>query len=244
MKMPAWEDLPPDMQTEAVRPYYDVLVARGPQLMLKRVLDVLGAALLLVALSWLFVLLAVAIKIDSPGPVFFRQRRVTQFGEEFRIFKFRTMTHQSQNLGARVTVSNDPRVTRVGAVIRHYRIDEIGQLIDVLRGTMTFVGTRLEIPEYVRDYTPEMRATLLLPAGVTSTASIWFKDEAEQLSAALDIDEAYLNQVLPAKMAFNLDDVRRFTVARELRIAFDTVRAVLAPPSPQPSVVVSGEMAG
>lgn len=231
MRVPAWEDLPVDMRTEAVRPYYEALAVRGPELALKRVLDVLGAAVLMVALGWLFLILAVVIKLDSPGPVFFRQRRVTRFGGEFRIFKFRTMAHQPRASGARVTVGNDPRVTRVGAFMRRYRLDEIGQLIDILRGTMTFVGTRPEIPDYVRHYTPEMRATLLLPAGVTSTASIRFKDEAQQLAAAHDVDHAYMNEVLPAKMVLNLDDVRRFTIARDLRIACQTVRAVLMPQS-------------
>ena len=224
--MPPWEDLPPTLQTEEVRPYYEALSRRGLQLRLKRLLDVVGATVLFVLLGWLFVILALLIKLDSPGPVFFRQRRVTQFGREFRIVKFRTMTYRPAALGDQITRGDDPRITRVGAVLRRYRLDEISQLIDILRGTMSFVGTRPEVPDYVRQYTPQMRATLLLPAGVTSTASIEFKDEAQILAAAPLGQDAYVTQVLPAKMRLNLRDVRDFSIGRDLRIAFRTILAV------------------
>jgi len=224
--MPPWEDLPPTLQTEEVRPYYEALSRRGLQLWLKRLLDVVGATVLFVLLGWLFVILALLIKLDSPGPVFFRQRRVTQFGREFRIVKFRTMTYRPAALGDQITRGDDPRITRVGAVLRRYRLDEISQLIDILRGTMSFVGTRPEVPDYVRQYTPQMRATLLLPAGVTSTASIEFKDEAQILAAAPPGQDAYVTQVLPAKMRLNLRDVRDFSIGRDLRIAFRTILAV------------------
>ena len=224
--MPPWEDLPPTLQTEEVRPYYEALSQRGLQLWLKRLLDVVGATVLFVLLGWLFVILALLIKLDSPGPVFFRQRRVTQFGREFRIVKFRTMTYRPAALGDQITRGDDPRITRVGAVLRRYRLDEISQLIDILRGTMSFVGTRPEVPDYVRQYTPQMRATLLLPAGVTSTASIEFKDEAQILAAAPPGQDAYVTQVLPAKMRLNLRDVRDFSIGRDLRIAFRTILAV------------------
>ena len=224
--MPPWEDLPPTLQTEEVRPYYEALSRRGLQLRLKRLLDVVGATVLFVLLGWLFVILALLIKLDSPGPVFFRQRRVTQFGREFRIVKFRTMTYRPVAPGDQITRGDDPRITRVGAVLRRYRLDEISQLIDILRGTMSFVGTRPEVPDYVRQYTPQMRATLLLPAGVTSTASIEFKDEAQILAAAPLGQDAYVTQVLPAKMRLNLRDVRDFSIGRDLRIAFRTILAV------------------
>ena len=224
--MPPWEDLPPTLQTEEVRPYYEALSRRGLQLRLKRLLDVVGATVLFVLLGWLFVILALLIKLASPGPVFFRQRRVTQFGREFRIVKFRTMTYRPVAPGDQITRGDDPRITRVGAVLRRYRLDEISQLIDILRGTMSFVGTRPEVPDYVRQYTPQMRATLLLPAGVTSTASIEFKDEAQILAAAPPGQDAYVTQVLPAKMRLNLRDVRDFSIGRDLRIAFRTILAV------------------
>ena len=125
-------------------------------------------------------------------------------------------------MGSAVTTGGDARVTRVGAKIRDYRLDEISQLIDILRGTMTFVGTRPEVPRY----TPEMMATLLLPAGVTSTASIQFKDEADLLNGADDVDKVYVEEILPLKMEYNLQDVKKFSLPRDLRIMLTTVGAV------------------
>lgn len=172
MTVKKWEKLPPEFQTEEVRPYYEILRKKQVSLMAKRGFDVVVSALMLAVLSPVFLVLAVAIKLDSPGPVFYRQVRVTQYGKQFRIFKFRSMVCNADKIGAQVTVGNDSRITRVGRVIRSCRLDEICQLIDIFRGTMTFVGTRPEVPKYVAAYTPEMMATLLLPAGVTSEASI------------------------------------------------------------------------
>ena len=182
---------------------------------------------LLVLLSPVFLVLAIAIKLDSRGPVFYRQVRVTQYGREFRIFKFRTMVQNADRIGSQVTVSGDSRITRVGKVIRSCRLDEIGQLLNVLGGSMSFVGTRPEVPKYVARYTPEMMATLLLPAGVTSEASIRYKDEAELLDKAEDVDETYVQQVLPGKMAYNLASIRRFGLGQELLTMLRTVKAVL-----------------
>lgn len=226
MRLLPWDQLPEEMRTDEVRPYYDSLAQKRGQLFLKRVFDVVLSLVLLVVLSPVFLVLAIAIKVDSPGPVFFRQERVTQYGKTFRIFKFRTMCDKADKMGSAVTVDGDNRVTRVGNVIRKYRLDEISQLIDVLRGTMSFVGTRPEVPKYVAAYTPEMRATLLLPAGVTSTASIEFKDEAELLNAADDVDEVYTKVVLPQKMYYNLGDIKRFGLMRELRVMLETIGAV------------------
>lgn len=226
MRLLPWDQLPEEMRTDEVRPYYDSLARKRGQLFLKRVFDVLLSLVLLVVLSPVFLVLAVAIKVDSPGPVFFRQERVTQYGKTFRIFKFRTMCDKADKMGSAVTVDGDSRVTRVGSVIRKYRLDEISQLIDVLRGTMSFVGTRPEVPKYVAAYTPEMRATLLLPAGVTSSASIKFKDEAELLNAADDVDETYVDKVLPLKMAYNLDDIEEFDCGREVVLLLGTLSAV------------------
>ena len=182
---------------------------------------------LLVLLSPVFLVLAIAIKLDSHGPVFYRQVRVTQYGREFRIFKFRTMVQNADRIGSQVTVSGDSRITRVGKVIRSCRLDEVGQLLNVLGGSMSFVGTRPEVPKYVARYTPEMMATLLLPAGVTSEASIRYKDEAELLDKAEDVDETYVQQVLPGKMAYNLASIRRFGLGQELLTMLRTVKAVL-----------------
>lgn len=227
MRLIKWEKLPVEMQTEEVRKYYDVLKKKRFALFLKRAFDIFVSLLLLIILSPLFLILAIAIKIDSKGPVFYRQERVTQYGKRFRIFKFRTMVQNADKIGAQVTVNNDSRITRVGKFIRRCRLDEICQLIDVLRGTLTFVGTRPEVPKYVEQYEPEMLATLLLPAGVTSMASIKYKDEDKLLDGAEDVDKTYVEEVLPGKMKYNLEALEKFGFWRDIGIMFMTVFAVL-----------------
>ena len=222
-----WEALPENMRTDAVRPYYELLEKKQGALLLKRVFDVAVSAVMLLILSPLFLLLAIAIKLDSPGPVFYRQVRVTQYGETFRIFKFRSMVSNADKIGTQVTVGNDSRITRVGKLVRKCRLDEICQLIDIFRGTMTFVGTRPEVPKYVAEYTPEMMATLLLPAGVTSLASICYKDEDELLAGAENVDKTYVEQVLPGKMKYNLDAIKKFSFFGDIKVMFMTVFAVL-----------------
>jgi len=227
MILKKWEDLPAFLRTDAVRPYYDALAARRGSLLLKRGFDILVSAVLLAVLSPVFAVLAAAIKLDSPGPVFYRQVRVTQYGKQFRIFKFRSMVSDADKRGSLVTVSGDSRVTRVGAFIRRCRLDELCQLIDVLRGTMTFVGTRPEVPRFVDAYTPEMLATLLLPAGITSEASILYKDEAALLDGAADVDAVYIRDVLPGKMKYNLEALKQFSFLSDLKTMLRTVFAVL-----------------
>ena len=221
-----WEKLPSEMQNEEVRKYYDILKKKKASLFFKRVFDIVVSLLLLIILSPVFLILAIAIKIDSKGPVFYRQVRITQYNKKFRIFKFRSMV-QNADKGSQVTVSGDARVTRVGKVVRKCRLDELSQLIDVLRGKMTFVGTRPEVPKYTEQYTAEMMATLLLPAGVTSLASIYYKDEAELLDAADDTDRVYVEQVLPAKMYYNLKAIEKFSFFGDIKVMFMTVFAVL-----------------
>lgn len=227
MRLILWEDLPEKMQTDAVRPYYDALQKKTGSLLLKRIFDIVASFLMLLLLSPFFLILAIAIKIDSPGPVFYRQVRITQYGREFRIFKFRTMVNNADKIGSLVTVGNDSRITKVGSFIRACRLDEISQLINVLLGDMTFVGTRPEVPKYVAAYTPEMMATLLLPAGITSLASIRYKDEAELLDKAEDVDKAYIEKVLPGKMQYNLEDLLQFSFWTDIKTMFRTVLAVL-----------------
>ena len=227
MMLKRWEALPDELRIPEVRPYYDALRKKQGALLCKRVFDVVVSAIMLVLLSPVFLLLAIAIKIDSPGPVFYRQERVTQYGKHFRIFKFRSMVSNADKLGSQVTVSGDARITKMGHLIRNARLDELCQLIDIFRGTMTFVGTRPEVPKYVAAYTPEMMATLLLPAGVTSEASIAYKDEAELLDAAEDVDKVYIEQVLPAKMKYNLEALTRFSFWGDIATMFRTVGAVL-----------------
>lgn len=226
MLLKKWSELPTEMQCEEVRYYYDLLAKKKFSLFLKRVFDIFVSALMLIILSPLFLILAIAIKLDSKGPVFYRQVRVTQYNKKFRIFKFRSMV-QDADKGSQVTVSGDSRITRVGKVVRKCRLDEICQLIDVLRGTMTFVGTRPEVPKYTQAYTPEMMATFLLPAGVTSRASIYYKDEADLLDAAEDTDKVYIEDVLPGKMYYNLKEIENFSFWKDIATMFMTVFAVL-----------------
>jgi lipopolysaccharide/colanic/teichoic acid biosynthesis glycosyltransferase len=204
-----------------------VLKKKQASLALKRLFDVVVSAIMLLILLPVFLILAIWIKLDSPGSVFYRQVRVTQYGKQFRIFKFRSMVSNADKIGTQVTVGNDSRITRVGKVIRKCRLDELCQLIDVLRGTMTFVGTRPEVPKYVAAYTPEMMATLLMPAGVTSLASIFYKDEDRLLEGAEDVDLTYTRQILPQKMRYNLKGIQKFGFWSDIRIMFMTVFAVL-----------------
>ncbi|MBQ3542133.1 MAG: sugar transferase [Oscillospiraceae bacterium] len=227
MILKKWEALPDDLRTDAVRPYYESLQKKQLSLVCKRLFDILVSAVMLLILLPVFLILAVAIKLDSPGPVFYRQVRVTQYGKRFRIFKFRSMVANADKIGTQVTVGNDSRITRMGKLIRKCRLDELCQLIDVFRGTMTFVGTRPEVPKYVDAYTPEMMATLLLPAGVTSLASILYKDEDRLLEDAEDVDTLYIRDVLPGKMGYNLRSVRNFRFWGDIKIMFMTVFAVL-----------------
>lgn len=227
MRMISWEKLPPQMQTEAVKPYYEILQKKQISLIFKRSFDIVVSLIMLLILSPVFFVLAIAIKLDSKGPVFYRQVRVTQYGKEFRIFKFRTMVNNADKIGSQVTVGGDSRITRVGKVIRECRLDEIGQLLNILGGSMTFVGTRPEVPKYVEKYTPEMWATLLLPAGVTSEASIRYKDEAALLDAAEDVDATYIQDVLPGKMKYNLRSIQEYSFFKDIETMFQTIFAVV-----------------
>ena len=227
MRMISWEKLPPQMQTEAVKPYYEILQKKQIGLIFKRSFDIVVSLIMLLILSPVFLVLAIAIKLDSKGPVFYRQVRVTQYGKEFRIFKFRTMVNNADKIGSQVTVGGDSRITRVGKVIRECRLDEIGQLLNILGGSMTFVGTRPEVLKYVEKYTPEMWATLLLPAGVTSEASIRYKDEAALLDAAEDVDATYIQDVLPGKMKYNLRSIQEYSFFKDIKTMFQTVFAVV-----------------
>lgn len=222
-----WEDLPGFMRNEEVRPYYEVLQKKKVGLALKRALDLVGGIILLVVLSIPMAIIAVLIKLDSEGPVFYRQERVTTYGKRFRIHKFRTMVSNADKIGAAVTVGNDSRITKVGARLRGFRLDELPQVFDLISGNMSFVGTRPEAVKYVEKYKPEYMATLLLPAGITSEASIRYKDEAELLDAADDVDRVYVEDVLPGKMKYNLESIKSFSFFGEIATMFRTVFVVL-----------------
>lgn len=226
MRLCAWDTLPDTMRTPAVRPYYDGLRSRTAALVGKRVIDVTMALILLVLLSPVLLVLAIWIKCDSPGPVFFRQVRITQNGRPFRIWKFRTMVADAEAHGTQVTVDGDSRITRVGSRLRRLRLDEIPQLFNVLAGEMSFVGARPEVPRYVEHYAPDMWATLLLPAGITCQASLNFKDEDRLLQAGDDPDETYVREILPRKMADNLDYLRHFSLHGDMALMLRTVGQV------------------
>nr|WP_320614660.1 sugar transferase [Fusobacterium sp.] len=222
-----WEQLPEELQLAEVKPYYEILKKKKLSLILKRIFDIVVSFVMLIILSPVFVFLGIAIKIDSKGPIFFRQERITQYGKTFKIFKFRTMVNNAEKLGTQVTVGNDARITKVGKFIRDCRLDEIAQLLNILTGDMTFVGTRPEVRKYVNHYTKEMMATLLLPAGVTSLASIYYKDEAKLLDKSNNPDKTYIEEVLPGKMKYNLQSIKEFNFFEDIKIMLKTVVAVI-----------------
>lgn len=222
-----WDALPDFMRVPEVKSYYDVLKQKKFQLLLKLVFDYVAAMFLFIILSIPMAILAIWIKLDSEGPVFYRQERVTTYGKHFCIHKFRTMVNNADKIGTAVTVSGDARITKVGKKLRDLRLDELPQVFDVLQGNMSFVGTRPEAVKYVEQYKPEYYATLLLPAGITSEASIRYKDEARLLDAADDVDTVYMEQVLPEKMKWNLRIIKQFSFMEDIATMFRTVFAVL-----------------
>jgi lipopolysaccharide/colanic/teichoic acid biosynthesis glycosyltransferase len=227
MRLRAWNELPEKMRTREVRRYYNILIRQTGWFKVKRMMDVAVSSVMLVFLAIPMAVIAVMIKLDSEGPVFFRQERVTQYGRIFKIYKFRTMVENAQQLGTQVTVAEDARITRVGKVLRRYRMDEFPQLFNILAGDMTLVGTRPEVIKYVKCYTPEMYATLLLPAGLTSRTSIAYKDEDKLLTDAKDADKTYVEEILPVKMKYNLESLRRFGVMEDATVLWNTFKSVL-----------------
>ena len=227
MKWRSWDSLPGFMKCDEVKAYYDLLSKKRIQLNVKRAFDVVTAIILLFFLAIPMSIIAVLIKLDSPGPVFFLQERVTAYGKKFKIHKFRTMVDHADKIGPTITVGGDDRITKLGSMLRKLCIDELPQLIDVLSGNMSFVGTRPEETKYVRHYTKEMYATLLLPAGITSEASIRYLNEAALLDAADNVDKIYLEKILPQKMKYNLQSIKKFNLWNEIVTIFKTVLAVL-----------------
>ncbi len=227
MGLRKWEDLPAFMRCDEVRPYWEILNQKRGQLILKRIFDFCISIILLIILAVPMLVLSVIIKMDSEGTVFYRQERVTAYGKRFRIHKFRTMVSDADKIGTAVTVENDNRITKVGAGLRRYRLDELPQLFDVLRGDMSFVGTRPEVLKYVKRYRNEWYATFLMPAGITSECSIRYKDEDKLMKGVEDVDEVYVNQVLPAKMMWNLKSIRRFCIVWDILTMLHTITSVL-----------------
>mgnify|MGYP001018923062 FL=1 len=218
-------------ETEIVKKYREEIEKRRVSLFLKLFLDKVLALILLIPLSPIILAIAIWIKLDSEGPVFYRQERITTYGRPFRIFKFRTMVKDADKLGAAVTEHNDPRISRAGDKLRKVRLDELPQLFNVLLGDMSFVGVRPEVAKYVNRYTDEMNATLLLPAGITSPASIEYKDEDEVIEkfkgSGRSIDDIYIEEVLPDKMKYNLEYIKNFSIINDIKIMIQTALAVI-----------------
>ena len=223
MLLPKFSSLPANMQTDEVRGYYNILEKKKISLFFKRLLDIIFALPLFVILLIPMAVIAAAVKADSPGPVFFRQARLTTGGKVFRIFKFRTMYVNDAEKNAQVTSGSDSRITKTGHFLRKLRLDELPQLLNVLSGDMSFVGTRPEVERYVKAYTPEMYATLLMPAGITSMTSIRFRNEEELLEKSDDPEKAYIEEILPIKMKYNLEYIEKFNVFYDIYIMLLTV---------------------
>lgn len=233
MILKKWEDIPETIKNEETYTYYKKLEKRKLSLIIKRFFDILFSLILLILLSPVFIILAVFIKLDSKGPIFYRQERVTQYNRTFKIFKFRTMIVNADKIGTLITLGCDSRITKIGKIIRKFRLDEFPQLINILIGDMSFVGTRPEVRKYVDNYSDEMKATLLMPAGVTSEASIEYKNEDDVMNTYLSkgekVDEIYINRILPEKMKYNLEYVNSFNFFKDIGISVKTIFAVLKP---------------
>ncbi|NBH72556.1 sugar transferase [Clostridiaceae bacterium] len=225
--MKKWDNLPTFMKKPEVKEYYDILQKHRLELVIKRIFDLVTASGMLIVFSPLMIMIAILIRIDSPGSVLYRQERITTYGRKFKIHKFRTMESSAEKNGPTLTLSGDNRVTKIGRILRKYRLDEFPQLIDIILGNMSFVGVRPEVAKYVRKYSPEMRATLLLPAGLTSKASIQYKDEENLLKSGNDIDKIYIDYILPEKMRINLEQMRTFSLFGEATTMIKTIFAVL-----------------
>lgn len=229
MILKPFDSLPKEFQNNEVKRYYDILSKKRGSLIVKRATDVILALVMIVALLIPMIVIAVMIKCGSKGPVLYKQERVTIYGKKFKILKFRTMKVGADKDGL-LTIENDDRITKVGHLLRKLRLDELPQIFHVLSGKMSIVGTRPEVTKYVDKYTPVMYATLLMPAGVTSFASIKYKDEDKIIGDVTDqskIDEIYINEILPQKMRYNLKYIERFSFKRDIYLMYKTVKQVI-----------------
>lgn len=222
-----WDKFPDYMRNDEVKEYYDILSQKKVSLVIKRILDIILSAILIILLIVPMAVIAVLVKCDSKGPVLFKQVRVTTYGKHFKIWKFRTMVDNAEKMGGLITEANDKRVTKLGEKLRKVRLDELPQVFNVLVGDMSFVGTRPEVIKYVNQYTPDMYATLLTPAGITSLASITYKDNDEFFTDPAMVDKNYMEIILPEKMKLNLDYYRKFNALYDIKIMFKTIGSVL-----------------
>ena len=202
---------------------------------MKRLFDIIASGLGLIVLSPLFAVLAVWIKADSRGPVFYRQIRVGRGNKDFRLYKFRSMRPDSDKLGLITVGGRDPRVTRSGYYIRKYKLDEFPQLINVFIGDMSLVGPRPEVRKYVDMYTPEQMRVLSVRPGITSLASIRYRNENDILGAAEDPDRCYVEKVMPDKLAIDLEYVSRATLWNDIKLILSTFREIINNRSSEPT---------
>lgn len=205
----------------------DVLARRKPQMIAKRTMDIVLSACALAVLWPLLLLIALAIWIDDPGPVFYRQVRVGRNGKTFRIFKFRSMVMDADKKGLAITVGRDSRITRVGAVLRKTKLDELAQLLNVFLGQMSFVGPRPEVPKYVELYTPYQRQVLLVRPGITDYASIAYRNENDLLAGAPNPEAMYIEQIMPDKIELNMKYLREISPLADIRLILKTIVAVI-----------------
>lgn len=231
MILKKYDSLPKEMKNEDVKKFYDILNRKKLSLFFKRLFDIIISLILIILLSPIILIIAIAIKLDSKGKIFYKQERITQYGRKFRIYKFRTMVENADKLGNLITTQGDNRITKIGRVLRKYRLDEIPQLFNIFKGEMSFVGTRPEVKKYVDIYNNQMKATLLMKAGVTSEASIKFKNEDEIVTNYLEkgesIDDIYIYKILPEKMKWNLEYIKYFNFFKDLKIMFNTVLTLI-----------------
>ena len=222
-----WKNLPENMRNDAVKPYYEALKKKQLSIAVKRGFDLVAGLLSLIVLSPIMLVIGAWIRLDSKGPALYRQVRVTRYSKPFRIFKFRTMRTDADRMGSQMTVDGDSRITRAGSMLRARRLDELPQLLNIVRGEMSFVGARPEVPKYVDTYTDEMMAVFLLPAGVTSDCSLLYRDEGKLLKDVKDVDGFYIHELLPQKMRCSLDALMHFGLADDMRVMWRTVRSVI-----------------
>ncbi len=225
--MKSFDKLPSQFRCAEVKPYYDILCKKNSSLVLKRISDIIISLILLIVLIIPIIIISLIIKLSSRGPVFYRQERITTYGRKFKILKFRTMVENADKMGTLVTTDSDSRVTPVGRFLRKYRLDELPQVFNVLSGSMSVVGTRPEVEHYVNMYAPEYYATLLMPAGITSLASIMYKDEENLLKGEINVDEVYVNTILPEKMKYNLIYTKNFGFRSDIKLMLKTVKEIL-----------------
>ncbi|MDM9381284.1 sugar transferase [Chlorogloeopsis sp. ULAP01] len=196
--------------------------------MSKRIFDLFFSLIGITILLPLFLMIAISIKLDSPGPVFFRQVRVGRFGCEFKIYKFRTMIIEAEKMGKQITIDNDQRITRIGRFLRKYKLDELPQLLNVIKGEMSLVGPRPEVPKYVYMYTHEQRRVLEVLPGITDLASIKFRNENQLLKHNHNPEDFYIHEIMPQKLKLNIEYIEQMGLSFDLLIICKTLLQVIA----------------